>query len=157
MLIVRATISFLALPTVVAGIVPAVIVRRAMPSDGGFLFGVGLLGVGLCLLLWCVRDFFVSGKGTLAPWDPPKHLVVVGLYRCVRNPMYLAVLTIIAGWGLLYASAWMAVYLAFVAVVFHLRVILHEEPWLLRTFHGEWESYRNCVARWRPSLHPKFK
>jgi len=157
MLIVRATISFLALPVVVAGLVPALIVRRVAPNHDSFLFGVTLLGVGCCLLLWCVRDFFVSGKGTLAPWDPPKHLVVVGLYRFVRNPMYLAVLTIIAGWSLLYTSGWMVVYLAFVAAAFHLRVILHEEPWLLRKFDGEWEAYRASVSRWRPSLRPKYK
>src|SRR5882757_5257334 len=130
MLLLRATLSFLALPAVVAGLVPALIVGRAVPNPGSFWYGIALLGVGAFLLLWCVRDFFVSGRGTLAPWDPPKHLVVVGLYRFVRNPMYLAVLTVIAGWSLLYASAWMAFYLAFLAVAFHLRVILHEEPWL---------------------------
>jgi len=116
-----------------------------------------LLGAGGLLLLWCVRDFFVSGKGTLAPWDPPRHLVVVGLYRYVRNPMYLAVLTVIAGWSLLYASAWMAFYLAFLAVAFHLRVILHEEPWLHRQFGVEWEEYVGAVSRWLPRFRRKVR
>jgi protein-S-isoprenylcysteine O-methyltransferase Ste14 len=109
-----------------------------------------LLGMGGFLLLWCVRDFFVSGKGTLAPWDPPKHLVVVGLYRHVRNPMYLAVLTIISGWCLLYVSVWLTLYLVFLALAFHLRVIFYEEPWLRRQFGAEWESYATAVSRWLP-------
>lgn len=109
-----------------------------------------MLAVGGILLLWCVRDFFVSGKGTLAPWDPPKRLVIVGLYRHVRNPMYLAVLAIVAGWTLLYASTAMATYLVFLAVAFHLRVILHEEPWLQRQFGDEWEAYAGSVSRWLP-------
>ena len=62
------------------------------------------------MLLWCVRDFYVSGRGTLAPLDPPKRVVIVGLYRFVRNPMYVAVLTILVGWALLYGSWLLAVH-----------------------------------------------
>lgn len=152
MLIVRATLAFLALPAVVAGLVPALIVRHATPDQSTVFFGSALLGAGSFLLLWCVRDFFVSGKGTLAPWDPPRHLVVVGLYRHVRNPMYLAVLTVIAGWSLLYASAWVAFYLVLLATAFHWRVLLQEEPWLHRQFGVEWEIYSASVSRWRPRL-----
>src|SRR5690349_15329264 len=100
----RALFAFLALPGIVAGAVPILIgyvdTRFQRASPIGFV----LLAVGLVLLLWCVRDFFVAGKGTLAPWDPPKHLVVVGLYRYVRNPMYLAVLTIVTSWGVIFSS-----------------------------------------------------
>ena len=151
MLIIRATLSFLAMPAVVAGLVPALIVRGTVPDHDTQLFGLALLGTGAGLLFWCVRDFFVSGKGTLAPWDPPVHLVVVGLYRYVRNPMYLAVLTILAGWSLLYASVWVAGYLAGLAMIFHLRVLRHEEPWLQRQFGAEWEAYRATVSRWWPN------
>ena len=146
----RATISFLVQPAVVAGLVPALIVRHATPDPAALLPGGVLLGLGGALLLWCVRDFFVAGKGTLAPWDPPVHLVVVGLYRYVRNPMYLAVLTVLAGWSLLYASGWMAIYLAGLAAGFHLRVRWHEEPWLQRQFGAEWTAYRASVPRWWP-------
>ena len=157
MMIIRAAIAFLALPAVVAGLVPALIVRRATPDQSTTFVGIALLGAGSFLLLWCVRDFFVSGKGTLAPWDPPKHLVVVGLYRHVRNPMYLAVLTVIAGWSLLYTSAWVAIYMTFLAVGFHVRVIMHEEPWLHRQFGVEWEAYCASVSRWLPRLRQKAK
>jgi len=58
-----------------------------------------VLGGGLVVLLWCVRDFYVSGRGTLAPWNPPKRLVVVGLYRFTRNPMYIGVLMVVGGWA----------------------------------------------------------
>jgi protein-S-isoprenylcysteine O-methyltransferase Ste14 len=71
--------------------------------------GLALLAVGLVLLLWCARDFFVSGRGTLAPWDPPKRLVIVGLYRFVRNPMYIAVLILLAGWSVATGSRLVAV------------------------------------------------
>jgi protein-S-isoprenylcysteine O-methyltransferase Ste14 len=60
--------------------------------------------MGIFALVWCVRDFYVSGRGTLAPWDPPTRLVIIGLYRFLRNPMYVAVLTILVGWALLYRS-----------------------------------------------------
>jgi protein-S-isoprenylcysteine O-methyltransferase Ste14 len=155
--IIRATIAFLALPTVIAGLVPTLVVRDATPNQGTLFAGIALLGAGSFLLLWCVRDFFVSGKGTLAPWDPPKHLVVVGLYHYLRNPMYLSVLTVVAGWSLLYASTSLAIYLAFLAVAFHLRVILHEEPWLHRQFGVEWEAYSAAVSRWLPRLRSKTK
>ena len=59
-----------------------------------------LLVPGITLLLWCVRDFFVTGKGTLAPWDPPRHLVSSGPYRFSRNPMYVGVSLMLLGWAM---------------------------------------------------------
>ncbi|MGH7622724.1 MAG: methyltransferase family protein, partial [Gemmatimonadaceae bacterium] len=85
---------------------------------------------------------------TLAPWSPPKHLVVIGLYRMSRNPMYVAVLVILVGWALAFSSVTLAIYAAAVAFAFHLRVILHEEPWLAKTFGSDWLEYRRRVARW---------
>jgi protein-S-isoprenylcysteine O-methyltransferase Ste14 len=152
---VRALVAFLVLPGLVAGIVPLLIVVGDTPSAKTAPYAITLLSVGCFLLLWCVRDFYVSGKGTLAPWDPPKRLVVVGLYRHVRNPMYLAVLTVIAGWSLLYTSAGVVIYMTLVAVVFHLRVIMYEEPTLHRQFGVEWEDYCASVSRWVPRLRPK--
>jgi protein-S-isoprenylcysteine O-methyltransferase Ste14 len=157
MLLIRATISFLVLPAIVAGLVPALMVRSAMPDHCTSWLGIATLFIGGFVLLWCARDFYVSGKGTLAPWDPPRHLVVVGPYRFVRNPMYLAVLTVLAGWSLLYASARVVSYMALVAIVFHLRVTMYEEPWLDRQFGAEWEAYRASVSRWLPSFRPRRK
>ena len=149
-LFLRALCAFLALPVVVAGVVPYLILGDTMILSPTAVLGGCLLGIGLGLLIWCVRDFFVSGRGTLAPWDPPKHLVVSGLYRFVRNPMYVAVLLIIAGWCALFISPPLVLYLFVLAIGFHLRVVLHEEPWLRKTFGAEWEAYSRNVSRWLP-------
>jgi protein-S-isoprenylcysteine O-methyltransferase Ste14 len=148
----RALFAFLVLPGVVAGLIPAVIVYRGGNFHDGSGVGFAIGSVGLSLLLWCVRDFFVSGKGTLAPWDPPKHLVVVGLYRFIRNPMYVAVLTTVLGWSVAFHSAWVGLYLVLLTIGFHLRVVLYEEPWLRRQFGAEWEAYLASVPRWLPRL-----
>jgi protein-S-isoprenylcysteine O-methyltransferase Ste14 len=150
MLIARAALAFLALPAMVAGVIPALIVRGMAPAHGFVGLGAAVIGAGCVILGWCVRDFFASGRGTLAPWDPPVHLVIVGLYRLVRNPMYIGVLTIVAGWSVLYLSPWMALYAAFLAAAFHVRVIVHEEPWLSRRFGPEWSAYAASTRRWLP-------
>lgn len=150
MLLLRALAAFLVLPGVVAGLVPFVITAGDRPSPNAWPFGIGLLAVGCALLLWCVRDFWVAGRGTLAPWDPPRRLVVVGLYRCVRNPMYVAVLIVVAGWATLFWSATLVLYLLLLAAGFHLRVVLQEEPWLRRQFGSDWEAYAAAVPRWLP-------
>jgi len=145
-LFLRSVLVFLALPGVVAIVVPGIVLRPGeTPANP---IGLAVLAIGFVLLLWCVRDFYVAGKGTLAPWSPPRHLVVVGLYRYSRNPMYVAVLLMLAGWAIAYASAILWLYAAAVAVLFHLRVRLHEEPFLARTHGAAWESYQAAVPRW---------
>jgi protein-S-isoprenylcysteine O-methyltransferase Ste14 len=151
-LFLRALISFLVLPGTFAGLIPACIVLSNRSRGDGWLIGAVPLAVGVMALLWCVRDFYVAGKGTLAPWDPPKHLVIVGLYRFTRNPMYVGVLLLLAGWDLLAASPWLAGYTVILALAFHLRVVLYEEPTLAQKFGGEWERYAAAVPRWLPSL-----
>jgi protein-S-isoprenylcysteine O-methyltransferase Ste14 len=106
------------------------------------------IAAGSALLLWCVREFYVSGKGTLAPWSPPRHLVTGGLYRVSRNPMYVAVATVLIGWSLWFASGVLAIYAVVVVVLFHLRVQLYEEPVLAASFGEEWYRYRARVRRW---------
>jgi len=150
----RALLAFLALPGVVAFVVPPILAWVDPWRAGAILPGALVMLVGLGWLLWCVRDFYVSGKGTLAPWDPPKRLVVVGLYRHVRNPMYVGVLTLVAGWALLLASPLILGYALVLAVGFHIRVLTHEEPWLESRFGDEWRRYRAEVRRWLPRLAP---
>ena len=151
-MLARALLAFLALPGVVAGLVPALIVCSEAHRGRGWVGGYVVLGLGLLLLLWCVRDFFVSGRGTLAPWDPPTRLVTVGLYRFVRNPMYVAVVALVAGWALAAGSRLLGAYAVALILLFHLRVVLYEEPRLRARFGAEWESYRTSVARWFPGL-----
>lgn len=145
----RALLAFLALPGVVAIAIPAWLTARAL-QRGESYYTVALLPLfaGLVLLLWCVRDFYVAGKGTLAPWEPPRNLVTVGLYRVSRNPMYVAVATMLVGWSALTLSRTLAIYTVFVIAAFHLRVLFGEEPWLARTHGAAWDEYKARVPRW---------
>ena len=148
MLLQRALLAFLALPGVVALILPLFIGDIDPFRWPGTFFGVFVLLAGFALLLWCVRDFYVAGKGTLAPWDPPERLVVVGLYKYTRNPMYVAVLTVLLGWVLLFGSPLLSIYTVSFAFLFHQRVVRHEEPWLSKTFGDDWDQYARSVPRW---------
>jgi protein-S-isoprenylcysteine O-methyltransferase Ste14 len=141
----RALIAFLVLPGTVAFVVPWLL----RPQSAAFrVSGLPVLVLGIVLLLWCVRDFYVAGRGSLAPWAPPKNLVVVGLYRWSRNPMYIAVLTILSGWAIAFGSRGLWIYAASIAIAFHLRVVFGEEPWLARTHGQAWTDYRANVPRW---------
>lgn len=140
----RAAVAFLALPATVAFLVPWLLRPRQPPLAAG----VPVLTLGVILLLWCVYEFYVSGHGTLAPWAPPRHLVTSGPYRISRNPMYVAVLLILCGWALTFPARALWVYAGFVALVFHLRVVFYEEPWLARTHGAAWLAYRARVLRW---------
>jgi protein-S-isoprenylcysteine O-methyltransferase Ste14 len=147
MLFLRALIALLVLPGIVAFAVPALIVPQMMTRPFNIIGAVPFIA-GAAVLLWCVRDFSVAGKGTLAPWDPPRHLVRVGLYRYSRNPMYVGVLLILVGWTAAFRLRSLVIYTMIVAIMFHFRVLLYEEPWLARTFPGEWPAYKARVPRW---------
>ena len=144
----RALFAFLALPGVVAYLVPLLLAPSDRSDAWWRWLGLIPLIAGSGLLLWCVREFYVSGKGTLAPWSPPKHLVSSGPYRRSRNPMYVAVASVLLGWAVSYASTTLLIYAAVVVVAFHLRVLLYEEPWLERTHGEKWKQYRARVPRW---------
>jgi protein-S-isoprenylcysteine O-methyltransferase Ste14/pimeloyl-ACP methyl ester carboxylesterase len=145
-MLIRALLAFLALPGVVAVAVPLLVLR---PRGAGFNpLALIPIAAGAGLLVWCIREFSVAGKGTLAPWEPPRHLVSSGLYRISRNPMYLAVTLILIGWAIGFSSRLLLGYALLVAIVFHLRVLLHEEPSLARTHRDEWKRYSARVPRW---------
>lgn len=150
----RALFAFLALPGLAAFVAPPVIALFDPGQCKVFLPGLLIMAVGFTVLLWCVRDFYVSGKGTLAPWDPPKNLVIVGLYRHVRNPMYVGVLLLVMGWMFFLLSYYLAVYTILLAVGFHVWILKHEEPWLASRFGEAWFDYRAAVPRWIPNLKP---
>ena len=116
------------------------------------MLGLLLIAVGLVPLLVSIRDFAVSGRGTLAPVDPPRRLVRVGLYRHVRNPMYVGVVTALFGEALFFQSRALAIYAVVAWLAFHLFVVLYEEPHLRDTFPEDYEAYRAAVPRWIPRL-----
>ena len=148
-------LAFLVLPGIAAVIVPPLLALLDPWKGPAFLPGLYVMFLGSVILLWCVRDFFVSGKGTLAPWDPPGRLVTVGLYRHTRNPMYIGVLLLVAGWSVYFASIILTMYSVILAAGFHRRIIAHEEPWLRSQFGAEWDRYRTDVPRWLPRLQPR--
>lgn len=116
-------------------------------SSGAVFGGLSVL-LGVCIYFWCLWDFAFAGRGTPAPVDAPKNLVVRGLYRYTRNPMYVGVLAAIFGWALLFHSLPLAFYGIVMASFFHMFVILYEEPHLRRTFGLSYEEYCAQVSRW---------
>jgi len=147
-MLMRAIAAFVALPGIVAFALPIAIGISAGFAARHAALAAVPLGLGVILLLWCVREFYVAGRGTLAPWDPPQHLVVTGPYRISRNPMYIGVVTILVGWCLFWGSRTLVIYTVIVLGGFHIRVLLFEEPWAARQFGAQWQGYRACVPRW---------
>lgn len=116
--------------------------------------GGALAAAGALALVHSFVRFVTEGHGTPVPIAPPKRLVVGGLYRYVRNPMYVAVEAVIVGQALLLARLDLAVYAAFVAFIVTAFVMVYEEPELSRRFGAEYAEYRRGVGRWVPRLRP---
>lgn len=142
-------------PGTVAGYVPWRLRGQATVALRGFAEGAAIAviaaGVGIYLhtAFW---GFAFTGGGTPAPIAPTKRLVVVGLHRFVRNPMYIGVGLVIGGQAWLFWSRSTAKYLAFFLLMAHLFVLLYEEPTLKRTFGEEYDEYRARVPRWIPRI-----
>jgi protein-S-isoprenylcysteine O-methyltransferase Ste14 len=107
---------------------------------------------GAGIAVWCILTFALVGRGTPAPFDPPRHLVVRGPYKYVRNPMYLGAAAALAGAALFHGSVALALYAATFLLVMHLFVVGYEEPALRATFGTDYERYRRQVRRWWPAL-----
>jgi protein-S-isoprenylcysteine O-methyltransferase Ste14 len=118
------------------------------------VLGVALIVAGIPVLLDSFVRFALEGAGTPAPVAPPQRLVVGGLYRYVRNPMYVGVLAVILGQGLLLGDPQLLQYGALVWLSFHLFVVGYEEPALRRKFGAEYGKFCANVRRWTPRLRP---
>jgi protein-S-isoprenylcysteine O-methyltransferase Ste14 len=114
--------------------------------------GLLFIVIGVALLFACIWEFARSGRGTLAPVDPPKTLVVRGLYRYVRNPMYLSVTLILIGELMLTRSLALLAYFAIWFAAVNLFVIGYEEPTLRRQFGDSYDRYAKAVGRWIPKF-----
>jgi len=112
--------------------------------------GMAATAIGAALVLWCLLTFAWLGKGTPAPFDPPRHLVVRGPYKFLRNPMYLGAGTALAGAALFYESPALAGYVAAFLLITHAFVLWYEEPTLRATFGAEYDVYCRQVRRWWP-------
>jgi protein-S-isoprenylcysteine O-methyltransferase Ste14 len=116
----------------------------------GILRYFGLIPVlfGITICLWSWGEFIFKGKGTPAPYDPPKELVTSGLYRFTRNPMYIGVIFVLFGEALLSESALLLFYAGLIFLIFHIWTIITEEPYLRSTFGVSYKRYCESVPRW---------
>jgi protein-S-isoprenylcysteine O-methyltransferase Ste14 len=118
---------------------------------GGFqAAGMVVVATGAGAILWCILSFAMLGKGTPAPFDPPRRLVVRGPYKFVRNPMYIGAGLALAGAALFYQSRALAGYAALFLLLMHAFVVWYEEPTLRSTFGAQYESYCKRTGRWWP-------
>ena len=127
---------------------------QLFPVEIGALRILGLppILLGALTYLWCAWDFTFTGRGSPAPIDPPKELVVKGLYRYVRNPMYVGITLILLGEALLFESAVLFLYAGLLLVCANPFIVYYEEPTLKRLFGASYESYCKSVPRWIPRL-----
>jgi protein-S-isoprenylcysteine O-methyltransferase Ste14 len=156
----RHLLAILALPVVMAGVVPRWLLTRYAAIDTRWsspalawpfrVIGGLLLLSGFLLFCWCVALFARVGRGTLAPWDPTERLVAVGPYRYVRNPMITGVSAVLAGLAAVTGSwvlaLWLLIFVSFNAAYF----VLVEEPSLERRFGAPYREYKVRVPRWIP-------
>jgi protein-S-isoprenylcysteine O-methyltransferase Ste14 len=157
--IVGSIIFFIIAPFTIAGLVPYWISGWQMQPaffevESLRFVGAAVALAGLYLLLDSFARFAVEGLGTPAPIAPPTHLVVSGIYRYVRNPMYVGVVSAILGQALFFGDRRLAVYGAIMWLAFHLFVLVYEEPTLKETFGEEYETFRRKVPRWIPRFTP---
>jgi len=154
---IRHLASFLALPFMMAGVIPWMLARNATidwssRSPASLVATALVLIAGLLLFASSLYEFVTRGRGTLAPWDPPRELVVRGPYRFVRNPMITGVVVIIIGEAMLLSSRPVLQWAAIFAVINMMYIPLLEEPFLLQRFGDAYREYCRNV----PRLFPRF-
>ncbi|MEP6595368.1 MAG: isoprenylcysteine carboxylmethyltransferase family protein [Ginsengibacter sp.] len=154
--LLKQIVSFI-LPVTVLVIVPLWIEKNRTIHPGAHLFlGLTCVLSGLTVMVLTISLFIKIGRGTLAPWSPTKKLVITGLYRYVRNPMILGVLTVLLGEAL---SLWSENILIWAASFFIINTIyffIYEEPDLERKFGEDYREYKKHVSRWLPRLTPFY-
>ena len=147
------TLVFTALfPGAVTILIPYWILSTTSPAQTGVLryFGLLPIAVGIAIYFWCAWDFAFTGRGTPAPFDAPKELVARGLYRYVRNPIYVGITSILIGEAVLFMS-WRLLQYAVLAFSFYfLLVLVYEEPALRAKFGESYRRYCDRVPRWLP-------
>jgi protein-S-isoprenylcysteine O-methyltransferase Ste14 len=163
-LLISYAAAMLVLPGTVLVVVPAFAVWLAKgtswaadPASAGDVAlsaGIACAGLGVALAAWTNRLFLLVGRGTPAPWDPPRRFVVHGPYRHVRNPMMLAVFLMLAGEALVLRCPAVAAWLAIFIAVNTAYIPLSEEKGLERRFGDDYRDYRRAVPRWLPRLTP---
>ncbi|MDA9443726.1 isoprenylcysteine carboxyl methyltransferase [Bradyrhizobium sp. CCBAU 51745] len=157
--VLGSALFFLVAPCVLAGLIPWSMTRWEFgPAFLGVdlirIVGVALIIAGVPGILDSFARFALEGLGTPAPIAPPQKLVVTGLYRYVRNPIYIAVVAVVFGQALLFGDWRLLWYGALLWLFFHVWVVMIEEPTLKQTFGTEYENFQTSVPRWIPRLPP---
>ena len=137
-------------PGIVAGVIPFWIIGgklNELEKPHQFV-GVFLFLAGFIIMTWCIVNFAVKGQGTLSPLAPTKKLVVSGLYKFSRNPMYIGVMLILTGETLFFASYSLCVYSLIVFAGFNIFIIFNEERRLKKDFGNDYDNYCKKVRRW---------
>lgn len=150
MIIFKSLLFLVFVPGVVAGYVPLALLQRGQQIETGIFAWLAfpLWLIGGAILLWSFWNFFAQGRGTPAPIDPPKELVMVGFYRYTRNPMYVAVLSLIVGHFFWFGFWNLLIYAAIIFLAFNTFVACYEEPTLRKKFGVAYEDYCKRVPRW---------
>lgn len=151
------TLLFIILaPGTVAVWVPYLLLRKYGEWPAAWVNWLALVpsAIGAFILLWCARDFAVVGHGTPAPIDPPKSLVVSGLYRFVRNPMYWGIELLLLGEAFCFRSMTLVAYAIVAGICVQLFVLFYEEPTLRKKFGAAYQEYCQAVPRWIPRRTP---
>jgi protein-S-isoprenylcysteine O-methyltransferase Ste14 len=127
-------------------------IRRPAAIHGTQIVGIVAGSVGAAVVLWCVVTFVRIGKGTPAPFDPPRRLVIRGPYQFVRNPMYIGAALVLGGAAIFFESMPLLAYVLLFLLITHLFVVVYEEPTLRRSFGQDYEKYCQRVSRWWPRM-----
>jgi protein-S-isoprenylcysteine O-methyltransferase Ste14 len=157
--VLGSAVFFVVAPCTLAGLMPWLITGwQLQPPFLGLeltrAIGAIMILTGVPGLVDAFARFALQGLGTPAPIAPPQNLVVTGLYRYVRNPIFVAVVAIILGQAVLIGDRRLIVYGALLWLAFHVQVVAHEEPTLAETFGSEYASFRAAVPRWIPRITP---
>ncbi|MFA6449165.1 MAG: isoprenylcysteine carboxylmethyltransferase family protein [bacterium] len=140
-------------PGTVAGALPWLLITSDIKfldaKLGAFRFiGAPIWAIGLLIYILCAWEFASTGRGTPAPNDPPKALVAKGLYRFSRNPMYVGILSLIAGEAVFFESPLTALYGVIIFLLFNAFIIFYEEPTLNRMFEESYKQFCKSTPRW---------
>ncbi len=147
----------LIVPGAVAVYIPLLISQNStIFSNLSLMIAIFLFCIGCALYFWCLWDFASFGGGTPVLIDAPKKLVVRGLYRYSRNPMFAGVLIVLVGWAIMFQSLSLLIHWTCVALTFQIFIIFYEEPHLQTVFGNQYKNYCNKVGRWIPKLPRKL-
>lgn len=141
-------------PGVVAGLVPYLLLRAdeqeriLQPFYLPQYMGLFLFAFGFLVMMNCILNFAIHGKGTLSPADPTRKLVIAGLYKYSRNPMYVGVVSMLVGEAVFFQSERLGIYSILIFIIFHLFIVFFEEPRLKKDFGAEYEQFCTAVRRW---------